>query len=842
MTTEREKIARRLSAADLLEDRFIPVKTGEKGSPVKHRNRANRYGHFGAIDENYGVYAGPNPDGTEWLIDVDIDDYGDDVDDDALQAVLELPETLTVASPHTDGETGGHRYYAVECDDLDEQLQDLHPRGKTNFKPPWGELRVQNQYVVGPGSQLDGCDKEWCDECATEDGGKYTVAIDAPIETLDVEDVLDVLRAAGYDGSADDGQDADLDDYEPSPDPNRAERVAKTHDWVQEYLLFGASDRSSKDFAVCCKMIEYGVADNDARQLLENSSKTKVSERGHDYWRETWNNAKREVGTDAGTEELAGEQSQAAEAGTDGGTTTTDASGAGPTGVATWDSVCAKFESEEKGSTTKAYDLAARKLDEIYNFVAIRDTGELYYYNPDLGYYVRKGKTFIAELLQDHTPGHVNNNRRRNIYEQVKALNYVEGDEFTPPKGKVCVENGVLNLETRELEDHKPKYHFTSRLQTPYDADADADLWCEFLEESTAPDEMKKLEEFIGYSLEVWHHEREKNLFIVGPRQSGKSTFTETVQALFGQMPTVTNLTPQQIADTQFDAASLKEAMLNTVNDINASKIEDTGTLKRVFSGERQKLERKFQDATFGAPKAKHMFSANWLPSVVGQDESLYRRVLIVEFPNKVDDEDRDEKLKGKLQEELSGVLNRALDARDRLHEQGGFTNDRDDTATRQKWDSWRDAHKRFLYTQFEITGDSDDVVEKGTYYQAYKEFAGREGYELKPKQAVTKSLQWVPEIAVNEDHYAGLEWLDVDAASSSHQTGLPSQNERVTKTLGWIDEFTTPSEYADREDVLAHAEECGYDRGKVSAAIDNLLKKGELDKPQSGKLRKHNS
>ena len=476
----------------------------------------------------------------------------------------------------------------------------------------------------------------------------------------------------------------------------------------------------------------------------------------------------------------------------------------------------------------------------------------MYFYDESRGYYVRKGETFLQERLKDSVPGHLNNNRWRNIRDLAKAESYIDVDEFTPPAGKVCVQNGVLDLDSRELQPHSPEFYFTAALQTPYERDAETDHWLGFLADSVDnEDEARKLEEFIGYCLEVWHHNREKNLFIVGPRQSGKSTYLHVLQALFGTAPTVTNLTPQQLADTQFDVASLKEAMLNAVNDINATKIEDSGTLKRIFSGERLKLERKHQDAHFGAPKAKHAFTANWLPSVVGQDESLYRRVLIVEFPSKVDDDDRDKDLKPKLaggvgdngtkyDGELSSILNRALDARDRLHEQGGFTNDRDDTATRRKWDSWRDAHKRFLYTQFEVTGDSDDTVDKDTYYRAYKEFAGREGYELKPKQGVTKSLQWVPEIGVHDDTYSGLTWRDTDAAATTKQTGLPdAQDERVTKVLTWVDEFTTPDAAADRNALLEHAEARGCDRATVDHTIEELLAKGELMEPQTGRVRR---
>jgi len=499
-----------------------------------------------------------------------------------------------------------------------------------------------------------------------------------------------------------------------------------------------------------------------------------------------------------------------------------------------WEDVRELFDSTENGMTTRAYTRAAKILSDIESFAAIRESEALWYYREDLGYYVRKGETFIGELLMQYIPGYMNTNRERNITEMLRNLNYVSSDKFNPPTGKVNVENGVLDLETRELEAHNPDYYFTSRLQTPYDPDAEAELWNDFLLSSVgAESEAKKLMEFVGYSLETWHHNREKNLFVVGPSQSGKSTFADTIQALYGDAPTVTNLTPQQLADTQFDAASLQDAMLNAVNDINASKIENSGALKRLLSGERMKMERKHKDAHFKAPNAKHMYTANWLPVVVGQDESLYRRVLLVEFPNQVPDEERDETLKTKLQSEdvLSAILNGALDARDRLHDQGGFTNDRNREETRKKWDSWRDAHKRFLYTQFDITGDSEHTVTKDAYYQAYKEFAGSEGYELKAQQGVTKSLKWVPEIAVLDESYAGLNWEDYDAADQN-TLDEPSQNKRVELVTAQIGLLTANDAHAKKEDIVANLA-TQFDVEKIEQTLDKLLQEGQVYEPQ---------
>lgn len=180
-----ETVARRLREADLTDNRFADVDNGKKKSYADHSDPSEQLGPTG-VSGNYGVYAGSG------LVLLDIDDYTEEVDTDGLTAALSLPDTFTVESPHTDGENGGHRYYHV-TGDVVEAIKAVN-RGKANACPSWGEVRVQNQYVVGPGSRLNGCHKEGCEECATGDGGLYTIRNDAPIATITADELVDVLR------------------------------------------------------------------------------------------------------------------------------------------------------------------------------------------------------------------------------------------------------------------------------------------------------------------------------------------------------------------------------------------------------------------------------------------------------------------------------------------------------------------------------------------------------------------------------------------------------------------------------------------------------------------------
>jgi hypothetical protein len=127
---------------------------------------------------NYAVY----PEGD--LVFIDIDDR-----ENAPEKVLTNTQgTFTVESPH-----GEHRWIRLP-DDI------------PNIKREWGELRTDNQYVVGPGSRLTDCE-DGC--CTPENPGEYQVKNDREIQRVSKDDLEEWI--GGFEKET---------DTEPTPSPN----------------------------------------------------------------------------------------------------------------------------------------------------------------------------------------------------------------------------------------------------------------------------------------------------------------------------------------------------------------------------------------------------------------------------------------------------------------------------------------------------------------------------------------------------------------------------------------------------------------------------------------------
>jgi Bifunctional DNA primase/polymerase, N-terminal. len=189
MSSTKQTVSDNLEDVGLAADRFISVNDGEKKS-VDHDTRYSRAENVPGT--NYGIYA--DEDDQFFILDVDDHKDGEEKSSIALAALDGLPDTLEVKSPHVANEgPGGHRLFKLDGDQTPAEL--FKQRfGTKNPVPTWGEVVSKNKYCVGAGSQLDGCNKDWCENCETADGGQYLVQTDREVAVVDPEMVIEALN------------------------------------------------------------------------------------------------------------------------------------------------------------------------------------------------------------------------------------------------------------------------------------------------------------------------------------------------------------------------------------------------------------------------------------------------------------------------------------------------------------------------------------------------------------------------------------------------------------------------------------------------------------------------
>ena len=327
--------------------------------------------------------------------------------------------------------------------------------------------------------------------------------------------------------------------------------------------------------------------------------------------------------------------------------------------------------------------LLADDIMALEHFITFIGSKEIYVWRE--GFFQPLGQVVIEQHCKNLLQEEFRKNRFGEVAEYIRASTFENADE--PVKSLVNVENGVLNIETGEFKPHDPRYHFFNKLNVKYDPTCKGQKIHGFLREITGSEEdAKVLEEFIGYCLyrSYLYH---KALALVGEGANGKSTFLRLVKSFLGTK----NVSGKGLADLEsnrFAKASLFGKLANIYADLSDNTLQRTGTFKMLTGGDVIEAEKKFRDSFTFVNYAKLLFSCNKLPEVYDSTDAFFRRWIIIVFPKIFKGDSCDPNILEKLTvpEELSGLLNIALEGLKRILENGGFSYSKSMEETREDY------------------------------------------------------------------------------------------------------------------------------------------------------------
>ena len=244
------------------------------------------------------------------------------------------------------------------------------------------------------------------------------------------------------------------------------------------------------------------------------------------------------------------------------------------------------------------------------------------------------------------------------------------------PHELVATANGILHVPTRQLMPHDPRLFITRALPFAFNQDApEPSRWLAFLEEVLDDaDSIALAQEIAGYLVSGERH-LQKIALLVGPTRAGKGVFANVISALVGRpnvgAPTLQGLT------TNFGLQDLIGKSLAVVSDARLGPSANVAALaERLLSVSGEDaitIDRKHRDPWTGRLGVRFLLLTNELPRFRDASGALAKRFVVLVFGHSFYGRE-DPTLLGRLLPDLPGILNWALDGRDRLHAQGHFT------------------------------------------------------------------------------------------------------------------------------------------------------------------------
>lgn len=339
-----------------------------------------------------------------------------------------------------------------------------------------------------------------------------------------------------------------------------------------------------------------------------------------------------------------------------------------------------------------------------------------------------------------------NNSRIRGTKGNLSSLAYVAPGDFDTEPDRLNCRNGVLDLRTGEVSEHRADQRFMHCTSVDYYADANTAVWVNWLYETVGEDVTDWLQLAVGYSLTG--HSREEVLFyLYGPARSGKGTFTSTLLALLGsplaKEVNFATFTAQRTGDSQnFDLAPLKPCRFVAASESNAYERFNEAKVKSLTGGDEIYCAFKHRDHFNYRPQFKIWLSSNQPVNADPDDEAVWGRMRVIHFPKShLGDENKMLKERMRSSAVLEGVLAWAVQGAQRWYELGSKGLPEPESSAKMKAQHRGEIDNVQAWIE-ECCVKADDHFEpNANLFKSYKDWCDRNGVTPKQQRSFSQAL-----------------------------------------------------------------------------------------------------
>jgi len=429
----------------------------------------------------------------------------------------------------------------------------------------------------------------------------------------------------------------------------------------------------------------------------------------------------------------------------------------------------------------EATELLVERIESKHHIYTTRDDNktEMWIYNN--GVYVPHGKSFVKEYCRRILGQAFNTHICNEVINKIEADTYIDSDEFFKIgyRDEIPVENGILNIKTRDLNSFNPNKIFFNKLPVRYDPDADCPNIDKHLRDVLkSEDDVHVIYEIIGFCL-YKDYFLEKMFMFVGDGRNGKGKTIDLIRRFLG-IENCASVPLSSLNDDSFCVSELFGKMVNLAGDLSNTSLKQTGMLKQTTGRDLIGAKRKFLTDLKFINYAKHIFACNQLPKVYDMSEGFWDRWVLFEFPYKfiphseyknLEEKERSNKKvldpqhidRISTQQELNGLLNRALDGLDRILINKEFSYSKGSSEVKKFWIRKSDSFIAFCLDNLEES--IEGVISKSDLRKAYHRYCTLHKLRGASDVAINVSLQEMFGVSENR--------VTIDKITTSQWNGI---------------------------------------------------------------------
>ena len=273
----------------------------------------------------------------------------------------------------------------------------------------------------------------------------------------------------------------------------------------------------------------------------------------------------------------------------------------------------------------------------------------------------RKRTALLDWVKRSGNRGHI-----RAMCEQARHHVSIDQSKLDAQSSLINVRGNVVDLRTGEVRPIKRQDYITKSVGTDYDVSAQCPQFEAFLDRAMdgSKELISYLQRAVGYSLTG--DTREQCFFIAhGSGANGKSVFLNLIGKLMGQYALTTPMNSLVNGKTNSgasnDIARLRGSRFVFASEAEANqKIKDS-LIKQLTGGDSISARFLFQEYFEFIPSFKLWMATNHKPRFSGDDPAIWRRIHLIPFNVVIPVKEQDRELCSKLETELPGILNWAI-------------------------------------------------------------------------------------------------------------------------------------------------------------------------------------
>lgn len=397
------------------------------------------------------------------------------------------------------------------------------------------------------------------------------------------------------------------------------------------------------------------------------------------------------------------------------------------------------------------------------------------------GIYLPEGRTYIKEIIREILQDNYTSNFCGEVTNKIEADTYINSDDFfiNIHVDEVPVQNGILNVITRELTEFTPKKVFFNKLPVTYDPSQKCKKIDKFLTDVLRDIEDKKvMYEIFGFIL-FKDYFLEKGIMMIGDGRNGKSKTIELIKRLIG-IENCTGIPLSSLKPDSFSISELFGKLVNLAGDISSSDLRDTDMFKSLTGRDTISAQRKFLNQIKFQNYAKMIFACNELPKVYDPSFGFWDRWILLEFPYTFIEEDKFNQLDNKngykirdpniidkisTPEELSGLLNKSLDGLETLIENKKFSYTTGTQELKEKWVRKADSFMSFCmdYVEENPLGKISKKELRKIYHKYCKKHNVRGVSDISIKVTLQENFGATDEYIVGDSGRQEYCWLGIN-------------------------------------------------------------------------------